>query len=404
MQRKRAGVPLRATPFKLGLFYVALCLSSGVATPYIAIWLHAHGLSGGEIGLILAAPMLARIATGPALAVWADGFQLRRTAILIMTALSALGYGALMATSGFWPWLLVWFVGATAYQICPPLVDVITLRRAPLDGFAYAVPRGMGSAAYIVANVVAGLLIPQLGPEVVVWWLLGAGLVLVIGAVALLPRDRVVEIGERTDGRSRLAGAGELIRDPVFMLMLVSVSLVQAAHGFYYAFSTLIWRAQGIGPAWSGALWGVGVAVEVVFLWFCEPLRRRLGPERLLIAGAAGAAIRWTAFAFSPPLWLLFPLQGLHALSFTATFIASLELTERLSPRVHASAAQSLNAGLSLGLMTGLATLVSGPLYDHAGAWGYLAMSASALLGLAGAVRLYQTLTASAAQPQSSGP
>ena len=402
MQRKRPGVPLRATPFKLGLFYAALCLSSGVATPYIAIWLHAHGLSGGEIGLILAAPMLARVATGPALAVWADGFQLRRTAILIMTALSALGYGALMATSGFWPWLLVWFVGATAYQICSPLVDVITLRRSSLDGFAYAVPRGMGSAAYIVANVVAGVLIPRFGPELIVWWILGAGIVLVLGAVLLLPRDPVVEAGERPSGRSRLAGAGELIRDPVFMLMLASVSLVQAAHGFYYAFSTLIWRAQGIGPAWSGALWGMGVAVEVVFLWFGEPLRRRLGPERLLIAGAA---IRWTAFAFSPPLWLLFPLQGLHALSFTATFIASLELTQRLSPRMHASAAQSLNAGLSLGLMSGLATLVSGPLYDHAGAWGYLAMSASALLGLAGAVRLHRRMAAgSVAQPQTSGP
>ena len=403
MQRKRGRVPLRATPLKLGLFYTALCLSSGVTTPYIAIWFRAHGLSGGEIGLILAAPMLARVATGPALAVWADGFRLRRTAILIMTALSAVGYGALMATSGFWPWLMVWFVGATAYQICSPLVDVITLRRAPLDGFAYAVPRGMGSAAYIVANVIAGLLLPRLGPELVVWWTLGAGLVLVLGAVALLPRDPVVETGERTDRRDRLAGAGELMRDPVFMLMLVSVSLIQAAHGFYYAFSTLIWRAQGIDPAWSGALWGTGVAVEVVFLWFGEPLRRRLGPERLLIAGAAGAVIRWTAFAFSPPLWLLFPLQGLHALSFTATFIASLELTQRLSPRIHASAAQSLNAGLSLGVMTGLATLISGPLYDHAGALGYLAMSASAALGLIGAVRLFRRLPRRV-QPQTSGP
>lgn len=393
----------RATPVKLGLFYAALCLSSGVATPYIALWFRAQGMSGGAIGLILAAPMLARLATGPALAVWADGFAYRRTAILILGGVSALGYGALLATQGFWPWLLVWFVGATAYQMCSPLTDVIALRRAAREGFAYAGPRGVGSAAYIAANVAAGALIPRLGPVLVVGWTLAAGLLLVAGAVVLLPRDRVGEDGARADRRSRASGAGALMRDPVFMLMLASVSLIQGAHGFYYAFSTLIWRAQGIGPTWSGALWGTGVAVEVAFLWFGEPLRRRLGPERLLIAGGAGAVLRWTAFAFSPPLWLLFPLQSLHALSFTATFIASLELTQRLSPDRHASAAQSLNAGLSLGVMTGLATLAAGPLYDHAGAFGYLAMSGSAAFGLFGAVSLHRRLSR-ARQPQTSAP
>ncbi len=394
---------LRATPVKLGLFYVALCLSSGVGTPYIAIWFRAHGLSGGAIGLILAAPMLGRVATGPALAVWADGFRLRRTAIVIMAGVSALAYGALMRTSGFWPWLTVWFIAATTYQICTPLADVIALRRASLEGFFYAQPRGAGSAAYIVANVAAGALIPRLGPELVVGWLLATGLLLVLASAVLLPPDPVIEASERADRRDRLAGAGALMRDPVFMLMLMSVGFVQGAHAFYYAFSTLIWRAQGVPSAWIGVLWGFGIVAEIGFLWFGEPLRRRLGPERLLVAGAAGAVIRWTAFALSPPLWLLFPLQALHALTFTATFIASLELTGRLSPRIHASAAQSLNAALSLGLISGVATLISGPLYDHAGALGYLAMSGSAGLGLVGAVLLLRRRSGQA-QPHTAGP
>ncbi len=381
---------LRATPLRLGLFYAVLYLSSGVATPYIGLWLHAGGLNGGEIGVILATPMLARLVAGAILAVWADGFRLRRTAILILAAISAAGHCALLLTSGFGPWLAAWFVASVGFQACTPLTDVITLRRAATEGFAYATPRGMGSAGYILANVVAGLLIPRFGPALVIWWLVATGMLIVIGSRLLVPPDPVTDDGARITGKSRLAGTGALLKDPVFMLMLGSVAFVQAAHAFYYAFSTLLWRAQGIAPGWSGVLWGVGVGVEVVFLWFGEPLRRRLGPERLLILGAAGALVRWTAYAFSPPLWLLFPLQALHSLSFTATFIASLELTERLSPRRHASAAQSLNAGLSLGLASGLATLAAGPLYDHVGALGYLAMSASAGLGLVGAIWLYR--------------
>ena len=120
-------------------------------------------------------------------------------------------------------------------------------------------------------------------------------------------------------------------------------------------------------------------------MWFMEPWRLRLGPERLLVLGGAGAIVRWSALALSPPLWLLFPIQGLHALSFTATFLATLRLIERLAPAEDASAAQTLNAALAYGLFTGLATLAAGPLFDTLGVGGYWPMTALAALGLASA-------------------
>ena len=230
---------------------------------------------------------------------------------------------------------------------------------------------------------------------VVIWITLGA-VAAALSAPILLPSEPVAQATARPD---RWGGTGVLLRDRVFMLMIVSVGLIQAAHGFYYSFSTLVWRAQGLSPALIGVLWGVGVGVEVMFLWFGEPWRRRLGAERLLILGGFGALVRWTAFAFSPPIWLLFPLQALHALTFTATFIASLQLVERLSPPESASAAQSLNAALYSGVLIGLATIVSGPLFDHFGALGYLAMSVLALAGVIGAVRLRQLLITTMESP-----
>jgi PPP family 3-phenylpropionic acid transporter len=130
------------------------------------------------------------------------------------------------------------------------------------------------------------------------------------------------------------------------------------------------------------------VAAEIVFLWFMEPWRRALGPERLLILGGIGAVIRWTALAFSPPLAFLFPLQVLHTLSYAATFLASLELVAKLSKPGNASAAQALNSALSGGVLAGLATIASGWLFDHAGARGYLLMSLMSAAGLVLAVRL----------------
>jgi PPP family 3-phenylpropionic acid transporter len=131
------------------------------------------------------------------------------------------------------------------------------------------------------------------------------------------------------------------------------------------------------------------VLVEVAFLWFLEPWRRRFGPRNMLALGGAAAVVRWSALAFAPPLWLLFPLQALHALSYAATFLASLQLVERLSAPRNASAAQAINSSLSGGLISGLATFASGWLFDRYGAHGYLLMSAMSVAGLIGAVRLY---------------
>ena len=124
-------------------------------------------------------------------------------------------------------------------------------------------------------------------------------------------------------------------------------------------------------------------------MWFFEPWRRRVGPRHLLVMGGIAALIRWTALSLSPPLWMVVPLQGLHTFTYAATFLASLQIVERLSTPANASAAQTINSALSGGLLMGAATIGSGGLFDAVGAKGYLAMAAMSALGLIGALRLY---------------
>lgn len=376
-------------PLRLGLFYSAIFVGTGASAPYIPIWFAQHGLSGAEIGLILSAPMMARMITAPALGVWADSFALRRTPLILMGALATVAYILLAAPFGFWWWFAVWFVAASAISTVSPLTDVIVLARARRDGFNYGWPRGIGSAAFILANVVMGVMLVQGPADLVLIWIVVAALLTAVGARVLLPPDPVREEGGRAALSESLAGLGSLVRDGGFMLAVVSVGLIQSAHAFYYGFSALVWKAQGIPESLTGILWGFGVAVEIGFLWFMEPWRRAVGPRRLLVIGGAAAVVRWGALALSPPLWLLFPIQALHALSFAATFMASLQLVERLSTPANASSAQTMNSAFSGGLLIGLATIVSGGLYDAVGAYGYFAMAGMSALGLAGALRLY---------------
>jgi PPP family 3-phenylpropionic acid transporter len=374
---------------RLGLFYVVSYLGTGVSLPYISTYFHSRGLTGAEIGVILAVPLLARPFIGPVLAVWADGFTLRRTPLALMALGAAAGYAALLLTSGFWGLLACWLVGMTFLTTLTPLIDVITLRRSRLEGFNYGVPRGSGSASFIVANLAMGAILAVAAPSVIVAWIAAAAVGVAIVSLLVLPPDRVHDLGvAKPGGAQRWKGLGGLLRDKTFLLAVVTAGLIQGAHAFYYGFSALLWRHQGISAPMIGVLWGVGVAVEVCFMWFAEPWRRKVGPEALLVLGGAAAVLRWTAYAFVPPLWLLFPLQALHALTFAAAFMASLRLIERLAPPESASAAQAINSALSAGFMLGVGTLASGPLFDAFGSRGYLAMAAMGGLGLIGALRL----------------
>ena len=79
---------------RLALQYVLLFGATGVSLPFAGLWLGAQGFDGARIGLLLAAPMLARLVTGPAIAHWADRFRLRRTPIALL-GLSAAAHARL---------------------------------------------------------------------------------------------------------------------------------------------------------------------------------------------------------------------------------------------------------------------------------------------------------------------
>ncbi|MFN3353008.1 MAG: MFS transporter [Brevundimonas sp.] len=377
---------------RMAIVYVLLFGATGVSLPFAGLWFRDQGLSGAQIGIMLAAPTLARLVVGPALAVWADRFRLRRTPIAWLGLIAAAGYGLAGLVEGFALWLPLWFIAASAAAAMIPLTDVLTLRLGRKAGFAFAPTRSAGSVAFVVANVAMGALLLRASSDAVIVWIACASLLAAAAAVAAPPEPVSDQPG--ATGVDRFAGLGALLKDRVFLTAIVAVGAVQASHGFYYAFSAIEWKAQGVGEQTTGLLWGFSVVAEVAWMWWIEPWRRRrgVGPGAILALGVVAGVVRWTAFAFSPAEWMLWPLQALHALSFAAVFLAGLEIVERLSPPAHQTAAQTLSSALSSGVLIGLATLTAGPLYDRFGALGYLSMSALVLLGAAAGWRVRDRL------------
>jgi PPP family 3-phenylpropionic acid transporter len=166
---------------------------------------------------------------------------------------------------------------------------------------------------------------------------------------------------------------------PGVLPVAVGASLIQASHAVYYGFATLDWTGRGLSGIAIGALWGLGVAAEIVLFAF-SPRLPALTPRALLILGAAGAVVRWGVMALDPPAALLVPLQCLHALSFGAAYLGAVQFISRLAPEGEAATAQGDFSTLQ-GIVTAVATGLSGVLYGSFGSLAYGAMAACAAVG-----------------------
>jgi len=366
---------------RLSIFLSFVFAGSGAGLPFLPRWLEAErGLSGLEIGAVTSSAALARVFVAPLIAAWADGFADRRTPLRILPCAAALAYVLFWRAQGFPALFAAGFAASTLAAAVVPLAEGAILRASAAGGLPYGVGRAMASAAFVVGNVGAGLMIARFGTAVAIAWVIASQVAAAATASVLLP-DGAPSTGAALGFRSRLALAVGLLRNPRFALAIVGCGLIQAGHAFYYNFSTLVWRRQGVDEAYSGVLWAIGVLVEIGFLAFLPAFERRVRPEWMILAGAAAGVVRWSALALSPPLAWVAPLQALHALTFAAAHVGALRIVQRETPDHAAGLGQTLYAALASGTFMGASAILSGALYDSVGAGGYWAMAALALTG-----------------------
>jgi len=377
------------SPIRVTIFMSALFAGTGMIVPFLPSWLEDdRGLSGVEIGYIIATAMLARIVTGPLIAAWADGQMDRRRPLIILAATTALAFTALSIFQGFGPLLVMGFIAFTLNNAMVPLVEA-ALVRATRDGrHDYGVLRSFGSLSFILANLGGGVALAFFGPSAAIIWVVACCFATLGVAMFVLPPDEAPPGVEHTAFKDRLREAFRLARHPVFAWTLEAAGLIQAAHAFYYGFGTLVWQRQGVGSDWVGVLWAIGVASEIVLLALSGRYLMRVRPELLILIGGVLSVVRWFAMALSPPLWALVFLQMLHAGSFALTHIGAIRIIHRETPEELHATGQTLYAALSGGLFIGIATLVSGFLYQEYGAYGYAAMAAVATMGMLAAIQM----------------
>jgi PPP family 3-phenylpropionic acid transporter len=115
----------------------------------------------------------------------------------------------------------------------------------------------------------------------------------------------------------------------------------------------------------------------------------------MALGGGAGI-LRWSLTGVVPGLGAAALLQLLHAFTFGASHLGAMYFMARTVPPAAAASAQSLYAGLSTGIGSGLVMLAAGRLYAAFGGEAYLFMAMLSAAGIAGVAALAATSRASA--------
>jgi PPP family 3-phenylpropionic acid transporter len=377
-----------STVFYLSILALTLFLPIGLHLPYFPVWLAARGFSQSEIAAALALPMILRVAVTPAAATIADKQGIAAT-LAFCAVIAFLFYCSL----GFLTGRALVFAGAvlvaTVLGLMPSLSDALTLagiRQAESTGLghiAYGHIRVWTSMGVLSTMLLSGWIVALFPGERIIVAL--AGLTLLPAASALLAATKLRDL--HASGHTK----GGLTDNPAQLRLAIAfigaAALIQSSHAQIYSFATLHWKAAGLAPALIGAAWATGVASEsLLFLAAGRYFSAGKDPALFLIAGAAGAILRWISMSFDPGPILLLLLQAMHGLSFGATYFGSVLLLGSIARDTHRARMQGWLASASA-LSLALATFACGKLTTAYGEKAYLAMAGLAAAGLILALR-----------------
>jgi PPP family 3-phenylpropionic acid transporter len=360
---------------RLAALYAGLFIMGGIQLPFFPVWLKAKGLDPQMIGVVLAAPILARLIAVPLVARAADRRDALRAAIIVASCLAVAGYTLVGLAEGAYAILFAYALASLALTPVMPLAETYALKGLTARGRAYGPVRLWGSAAFILGTFVAGFATDTLPARHLIWLIAAASLLSALAALMLAPLSVAAASGGEPE-----KPRDHLLRDPAFIAVLAAASLIQSSHAVYYGFSALEWRGAGLDGTAIAALWALGVIAEIVLFAISGRLPPFFQPTVLIVIGAAGGALRWAAMALDPPGFVLPWLQLLHAASFGATHLGALGFVARHAPAWRGATAQGYLA-IALGVAMAAATALSGWLYGAFGSRAYAAMALAAVAG-----------------------
>lgn len=352
---------MKLTPFQWSSFnFFGFYAAFGVLVPFLPVWLNHHQYNVDTIGTLIALGYLFRL-------VGAMFFSKKIKEPNQLLPLSRfLTWGAVVLVIGMaWSVSSIWFfVPLLAFFHivnggAMPIADTIAANWQQQNMLDYGKSRLFGSLAFVVSSVSTGFLLEWMGQDAIIS-ILALWLILLGIGISFQPSQTFKSVRENQTHQE--ISYRQLLSNRTTVRMIIAVSLVQASHAAYYAYSTMHWTSNGISTQQASLLWGLSVLAEVLFFYFSKRLFGNMGIRTLVLVAIAGAMIRWGLLASTVEFSCLVLVQLLHTATFGISHYAMIRYIAT-QPMAHSAKLQALYFSVAnCGAMAAL-TFIAGKLY-----------------------------------------
>ncbi len=354
--------------WRFAAFYFCYYAALGAYTPYVARWVDALGHGGYVIGTMLGLWYGSRILAPPLWAALVRRSERPGQWFVAGSAVALLSFAAFALTESALGLFAVVTLFGLFYNAVMPQFEAMTLTALGTRVADYGRLRIWGSVGFLLTAGGFGPLLDHFGSAAFPWLTLPLLAAMLAAAVAHRhDRPTFAEPGG-VDG-------GRLWKRPGVRRFLSMALLMQVGFGPFYVFYTLHLQAHGHDGLAVGALWAIGVLVEIVLFWRAPWLIERFGAPRLLSACMAATVLRWLATAlFADSFAIMAVAQCSHALGFAVFHACCMRLIVEYFPGRGAISGQSLLYGFSSGVGGVLGAGLAALMWERGGGtWAFLA-------------------------------
>jgi MFS transporter, PPP family, 3-phenylpropionic acid transporter len=341
--------------------------------PFLALYYKSQGLTGGQIGLLVALIPLLSFFGAPLWTGMADATHRHK----LVTAISLLGV-VIMAlilpgVSTFAGLVLAISLYAFLGSPTNALTDSAVLSLLGPQKAHYGRIRLWGTIGYGAMAPIAGEIIDRFGLK---WSFWGYA---ILTFVALLI---VVQIPFRQShsNESFAGGMRSLVANRSWMLFLVMVFFggIGMATINYYLFVYM--ESLGASKFLMGLALLVGTASEIPALFFGNRFLKRFGAHSLLIIAMTTIGLRLICYSLVTQPWAVLIIQMIHGLTVAMIIVAGVSYADQVAPAGMKATTQGMFNGVLMGIGAATGCLLGGVLMDHFSAGGMYAIVGGIIL------------------------
>ena len=363
---------------RLSNFYFWYFAFVGAFAPFFSLYLQRRGFAPLEIAVLLGISPTLRILV-PFFWAWlADHWGHKYKLLRIFAFISPVLFAFMIAKGSFSSVAGVLIIWGLLWSGILPIAEALCVEALGEEISIYGRVRVWGSIGFILVVVSGGYLFEWLD-VLYLDWIICALLVIILGAVLMLPRDN--ELSARPN---EVAQPIFFLKDQRIIALMVCFFIMQFAHGAYNAFFSIFVVDLGNSKSTVGWLWAIAVIAEIfIFLWMPR-LFKRFSINDFFLFCFFIAVFRFSlVYVGHDSLVLLAIAQIMHAITFGMFHVAGIAATNKLFTGAYRSRGQALYSSVGFGAGGASGTLVSGLVWESWGGAATFAMSAlTSLLGV----------------------